>query len=57
MIVAEVQPVAETQTIIEDVNVVDVNVNTRSKVTKKKSLRIKSQEKHKVLLIGKKKSS
>jgi hypothetical protein len=32
--VAEVQPIVETQTIITDVNVVDVNVTTRSKVTK-----------------------
>ncbi len=35
MIVVEVQPVAETQTIIVDRNVVDVNVTTRSKVTEK----------------------
>jgi hypothetical protein len=31
----EVQPVAKTQTIIANVNVVDVNVTTRSKVTKR----------------------
>jgi hypothetical protein len=31
--IVEVQPVVETQTIITDVNVVDVNVTTRSKVT------------------------
>jgi hypothetical protein len=31
-IIAEEQHVAETQTIIADVNVVDVNVTTRSKV-------------------------
>jgi len=35
MIVVEVQPVAKTQTIIMDVNVVDVNVTTRSKVIDK----------------------
>jgi len=34
VIVAEVQHVAETQTIIVDVNVVDVNVTIRNKVTK-----------------------
>jgi hypothetical protein len=32
MIVAKVQHVAKTQTIITDVNVVDVNVTTRSNV-------------------------
>jgi hypothetical protein len=32
MAVAEVQHVVETQTIITNVNVVDVNVTTRSKV-------------------------
>jgi hypothetical protein len=32
MTVAEVQPVVETQTIIADVNVVDVNVTRRRKV-------------------------
>ncbi len=32
MIIAEVQHVDETQTIIVDVNVVDVNVTTRSKI-------------------------
>ncbi len=34
VIVAEVQLVANTQIIIANVNVVDVNVTTRSKVTK-----------------------
>jgi L-aminopeptidase/D-esterase-like protein len=33
MTVIEVQPVVETQMVIMDVNVVDVNVTTRSKVT------------------------
>jgi hypothetical protein len=31
--VVEVQPIVETQTIIVDVNMVDVNVTIRSKVT------------------------
>ncbi len=35
IIVIEVQPVVEIQTITIDVNVVDVNVTTRSKSTKK----------------------
>jgi hypothetical protein len=34
MTVTEVQPVTETQTVIADVNVVDVNVTTIIKVTK-----------------------
>jgi hypothetical protein len=33
--IIEVQPIAEIQTIIIDVNVVDVNVTTRSRATKK----------------------
>jgi uncharacterized protein YhfF len=33
VIVVEVQPSAKTQAIVADVNVVDVNVTTRSKVT------------------------
>ncbi len=32
MTIAKVQPIVETQTIIADVNVVDDNVTTRSKV-------------------------
>jgi hypothetical protein len=35
MIVVEVQPIAETQTIIANGNVLDVNVTTRSKVIEK----------------------
>jgi hypothetical protein len=31
VIIAKVQPIAETQTIIIDVNVVDVNITIRSK--------------------------
>ncbi len=34
MVVVEVQLIVETQTIVINVNVVDVNVTTRSKVTK-----------------------
>ncbi len=34
VVVVEVQPIVETQTIIIDVNVVDVNVTTKSKATK-----------------------
>ncbi len=35
MTITEVQPIVETQTITIDVNVVDVNVKTRSKATEK----------------------
>jgi phosphopantothenate synthetase len=35
MVVIEVQPIVKTQTITIDVNVVDVNVTTRSKITEK----------------------
>ncbi len=35
VIVAEVQPIVKTQTIIADVNVMDVNATTRNKVTEK----------------------
>ncbi len=34
MVVAKVQPVVETQAIIANVNVVDLNVTTRSKIAK-----------------------
>jgi hypothetical protein len=34
MAVLEVQPIVETQIITANVNVVDVNVTTRSKITK-----------------------
>jgi len=34
--VVEVQPVAKTQTIIANMNVVDVNVTTRSKITQER---------------------
>jgi ribosomal protein L24 len=35
MAVIEVQPITETQIIIADVNVVDVNGTTRNKITEK----------------------
>ncbi len=35
MIIVEVQPVVKTQIVIADVNVVDINITTRSKITKK----------------------
>jgi len=35
MIIGEVQPVVKTQIVIADVNVVDINITTRSKITKK----------------------
>jgi hypothetical protein len=34
VIVVKVQPITKTQTVIIDVNLVDVNVTTRSKATK-----------------------
>jgi hypothetical protein len=34
VIITKVQPIAETQTIITNVNVVDINGTTRSKTTK-----------------------
>jgi hypothetical protein len=39
VVVVKVQLVANTQTIITDVNVVDVNVTTRSKVTEKQVIK------------------
>ncbi len=35
MVIAKVQPIAETQTVTAYVNMVDVNVTTRSKITEK----------------------
>jgi len=35
MIIGEVQPVVKTQIVIADVNVVDINLTIRSKITKK----------------------
>jgi hypothetical protein len=48
--VVEVQLVAKTQTIIVDVNVVDVNVTTRSKVTEKHVF--KDREPRKVMSVA-----
>ncbi len=43
VVVAKVQLVAETQIVITNVNVVDVNITTRSKVIEKRCSRIKIQ--------------
>ncbi len=56
MTIIEVQPIVETQTITIDVNVVDVNVITRSKTTKEHVFRIKRQGKQKMLLTRRKKN-
>jgi hypothetical protein len=45
IIVTKVQPIVETQTINAYVNVVDVNVTTRSKVIEEHVFKIESQEK------------
>ncbi len=45
--VAQVQPIIETQIIIADVNVVDVNVTTRSKVTEKQVFKDRKPRKEK----------
>jgi hypothetical protein len=50
MIVAKVQPIVETQTIIIDVNVVDVDVTTRSKATKKQVLKDREPRKIKSVI-------
>jgi len=47
MAITKVQPIVETQTIIVDVNVLDVNVTTRSKVTKKHVFKDKKPRKAK----------
>jgi hypothetical protein len=47
VIVAKVQPIAETQIVITDVNVVDVNVTTRSKVIEEQMLKDREPEKTK----------
>jgi hypothetical protein len=47
MTIVEVQPAAETQTIISDVNVVDVNVTTRSKVIEEHVLKDREPNKTK----------
>jgi hypothetical protein len=45
--IVKVQLVVETQTIIADVNVVDVNVTTRSKITKKQVFKDRNPRKEK----------
>jgi len=45
--IIEVQPIVNTQTITIDVNVVDVNVTTRSKVTEKKMFKDRKPRKAK----------
>jgi hypothetical protein len=47
VIITEVQPVIETQIVIADVNVVDVNVTTRSKVIAKQVFKDKKLKKTK----------
>jgi hypothetical protein len=54
--IIEVQLVVETQTMITDVNVVDVNVTTRSKITEKHVFKARKPKKEKMLLIRRKKS-
>jgi hypothetical protein len=54
VIVIKVQPITEIKIVTTYVNVVDVNVTTRSKETEN-MLRIESQGKQRVLLIRKKK--
>jgi hypothetical protein len=51
------QPINKTQKITIDVNVVDVNVTTRSKQLKNMCSRIESQGKKKELLTRRKKNS
>ncbi len=47
MRIIKVQPIAKTQTVIADVNVVDVNVTTRSKVTEKQMFKDREAKKTK----------
>jgi len=58
VMVIEVQLVVETQTVIADMSVVDINVITRSKVIDEQLCsRIESQEKQKMLLTKIKKNN
>jgi hypothetical protein len=45
--ITEVQPITKTQTVIANVNVVDVNVTTRSKVTKEQMFKDREPRKAK----------
>ncbi len=47
MTITEVQPITKTQTVIANVNVVDVNVTTRSKVTKEQMFKDREPRKAK----------
>jgi hypothetical protein len=47
MTVAEVQPIIETQIVTADMNVMDVNVTTRSKITKELMFKDKKPRKTK----------
>jgi len=47
VVVVQVQPIAEPQIVIANVNVVDVNATTRSKVTKEHVLKDKEPRKAK----------
>ncbi len=49
MIVVEVQLVVETQTIITYVNVVDINVTTRSKTIKEQAFKDRELRKAKIV--------
>jgi hypothetical protein len=55
--VIKVQVVVETQTFIANVNVVDVNVTTRSKVIEKHVFKDRIPRKAKMLLIMRKKNN
>jgi hypothetical protein len=56
VVIAKVQPIAKTQIIIANVNVVDVNVTTRNKVIEEQVFKDRKLRKQKVLLIGEKKN-
>jgi len=53
--IVEVQPIVETQIITVDVNVVEVNVITRSKATKEHVFKDRESGKQKMLLTRRKK--
>jgi hypothetical protein len=55
MMVAKVQLIVETQTVIADVNVVDVNITTRSKVIKEQVFKDKKPRKAKSVVDWEKK--
>jgi hypothetical protein len=57
MTIAELQPVVETQIIIADVNVVDANVTTRSKVIEEYVFKNKKPRKIQKMLLTRRKKS